>query len=109
MPELVPIDHDPFASSPSVQFMPVDHDPFASNQDSALAASMTHWPEQPPDATARVAGRITQWPGAIGRGIVDAAMTGPRLMRDVMERRIDPNSPEAIRRGADTALSPMCM
>jgi hypothetical protein len=38
MPDLVPVDHDPFASAP--QFVPVDHDPFA-------VQSMTHQPEQP--------------------------------------------------------------
>lgn len=37
MPDLVPVDHDPFA----IELKPVDHDPFA------LASSMTHWPEQP--------------------------------------------------------------
>src|SRR5258707_2055181 len=63
MPELVPVDHDPFASqfmpvdhdpwapgAPSLNFTPVEHDPFAVSQDSTLSASMTHQPEQPNSA-----------------------------------------------------------
>lgn len=38
---------------------------------------------------------------------INAAMTGPRLMGDVMGGQIDPNSPEAIGRAADTALGVM--
>jgi inorganic pyrophosphatase-like protein len=43
--------------------------------------------------------------GNTGSMLAAPLMMGPRLMGDVAEGRLDPNSPEAIRRSADVALN----
>jgi hypothetical protein len=64
---------------------------------------MTHQAEKPPDKAQRIAHGVLGIPGGIAHGL----MAGPRLMGDVMEGRVDPNSPEAIRESANAALSTM--
>jgi hypothetical protein len=48
---------------------------------------------------------IAGWPKRIAGAVGDAFMAGPKLMGDVMEGRVDPNSPEAIERSADAAAA----
>jgi hypothetical protein len=48
--------------------------------------------------------RMATWPGRIAQTAGEAFMTGPNLMGDVATGKVDPNSPEAIGRSADTAM-----
>jgi hypothetical protein len=75
------------------------------------AADRTRQSVKPDDG--RRISRATTVPEALTSALVvgtanraaNAAMIGPRLLGDVMEGRLDPNSPEAIQRSADTALN----
>ncbi len=64
---------------------------------------MTHGAEKPPDYTQKFARGLTDWASSLPGKALDTAMTGPRLMGDVMEGRVDPNSPEAIGRSFEAA------
>ena len=121
--ELSPVDHDPFI--PDV--MPVDHDPFAESDagirtalkqaresHKALVGLVNNGPPSWAEAieserqrqltTPPMSERIGDIVGKTARLPLDALMTGPRLLNDVMEGRLDSSDPEAIRRAADTAL-----
>jgi len=56
-----------------------------------------------------MAGRIATWPGRSAGTVAEGVMAGPKLMGDVMERRVDPMSKEAIGRSfeAATAATPL--
>jgi len=85
----------------AVQQAPLGDDPFEA------AAARTRQSVQPKGG--RREGLLTAVPeivtSRIVAGIPNAFMTDPRLMRDVMEGRTDPSSPEAIQRAFDTALT----
>jgi hypothetical protein len=101
---------DPAATTPAPA---IGQQPLAAQQGSpaddafAAAAARTRQSVQP--TVGRSESLMTTVPEAITSGIVagipNALMAGPRLMADVMEGRTDPNSPEAIRRAFDTALT----
>jgi len=65
-----------------------------------LAQTMTHQAERPNPAQPYLDAATR-----FGTGAYNALMAGPRLMGDVMQGGLDPNSPEAIRRSFD-AVAP---
>jgi hypothetical protein len=68
--------------------------------DAELAQTSTHQAEQPNPAQPYL-----DMATRFGTGAYNALMAGPRLMDDVMQGGLDPNSPEAIRRSFD-AVAP---
>jgi hypothetical protein len=103
MPDLRPVDHDPFAGP---VLNPVDHDPWASPMtgaqqwESAISANAQRSARAPSTGQ-----QILDIVGGTGQALAAPLLAGPKLMADVASGAVDPNSPEAIRRSTDVALN----
>jgi hypothetical protein len=104
MATLIPVDHDPFAASPSGNLIPVDHDPFASSpqqpstaMDAAktVASNTAQGAMTLPFMFANLGNQIVAGPQLLGRGIAENAdkMLGidPQPRGDVWQPFYDSN------------------
>jgi hypothetical protein len=64
--------------------------------------TMTHQPEQPPDAAQRVVNRMQQWPGALAESTIKALMGAPEVMGKMYGGELSATDPEAAGKTFET-------